>query len=99
MGASTPTEIVEAHELGADIVKVYPVPSLGGPGYLQAIRQPLDDIPMLAAGGFELSEIPAYQAAGASAYGMGEPLIGQTDQETQTRVKRALELARPVKSG
>ena len=31
MGALTPTEIVAAAELGADLVKVYPLPPVGGP--------------------------------------------------------------------
>src|SRR3954452_2169718 len=60
LGALTATEIVAAHELGADIVKVFPLPPVGGPGYLEAVRGPLGDIPMLAAGGFGVDEIPAY---------------------------------------
>ena len=31
MGALTPTEIVSAVEVGADLVKVYPLPPVGGP--------------------------------------------------------------------
>src|SRR6201996_6297731 len=65
LGALTATEIVAAHKLGADIVKVYPLPPVGGPAYLSVIRQPLSDIPMLAAGGFGIDDIPAYRQAGA----------------------------------
>src|SRR5688572_31791320 len=42
---------------GADIVKVYPLPPVGGPSYLSVLRQPLGDIPMLAAGGFGVEDI------------------------------------------
>jgi|SRR5580693_5656238 2-dehydro-3-deoxyphosphogluconate aldolase/(4S)-4-hydroxy-2-oxoglutarate aldolase len=75
MGALTPSEIVAAHAAGADLVKVYPLPPVGGPAYLSTVRQPLGDIPMLAAGGFGVDEIPAYRQAGASAFGIGYPLL------------------------
>lgn len=93
-GALTPTEIVTAHELGADLIKVYPLPPVGGPQYLSVIRGPLSDIPMLAAGGFGIEEIPAYRKAGAVAYGIGGPLLGRDDAETEERVRRAIQLAR-----
>ncbi|HXU33718.1 MAG TPA: bifunctional 4-hydroxy-2-oxoglutarate aldolase/2-dehydro-3-deoxy-phosphogluconate aldolase [Thermoanaerobaculia bacterium] len=94
LGALTPSEIVTARELGADVVKVYPLPPVGGASYLATIRQPLGDIPMLAAGGFSVEEIPTYAAAGASAFGIGAPLFGDDAAETRRRVERALELAR-----
>ena len=100
MGALTPSEIVTAHELGADLVKVYPLPPVGGPAYLQVIRGPLGDIPMLAAGGFGAEEIPAYLRAGASAFNLAAPLLGvganagDSAGEVRRRVARALALAR-----
>lgn len=94
MGALTPTEIVSARDLGADIVKVYPLPPVGGADYLATVRQPLDDIPMLAAGGFGVDEIPAYRKAGASAFGIGAPLLGSDDAESTRLIHRALALAR-----
>jgi 2-dehydro-3-deoxyphosphogluconate aldolase/(4S)-4-hydroxy-2-oxoglutarate aldolase len=94
LGALTATEVVTAHELGADLVKVYPLPPVGGPTYLSVLRQPLGDIPMLAAGGFGVEEIPAYAAAGAIAFGIGGPLLGSNDDETRSRIARGLHLAR-----
>jgi 2-dehydro-3-deoxyphosphogluconate aldolase / (4S)-4-hydroxy-2-oxoglutarate aldolase len=95
LGALTPTEIAAADALGADVIKVYPLPPVGGPGYLSVVRQPLGDVaPMLAGGGFDIEEIPAYKAAGASAFGIGAPLLGASPDETRTRIARALELAR-----
>lgn len=93
-GALTPTEIVEAWDAGADLVKVFPLPPVGGPVYLSVVRGPLGDIPMLASGGFDVEEIPAYREAGAVAFGIGAPLLGLTMEETGTRIRRALELAR-----
>lgn len=94
LGALTPTEVVQAAALGADLVKVYPLPPVGGPAYLATIRQPLADIPMLAAGGFGVEEIPAYRRAGARAFGLGPPLFGSGEPETRDRVERALREAR-----
>ncbi len=94
IGALTPTEIAAGHQLGADIIKVYPLPPVGGAAYLATVRQPLGDIPMLAAGGFGPDEIPDYRAAGAQAYGIGAPLLGGSEEESRERIRRALSLAR-----
>ena len=100
MGALTPTEIVSAVELGADLVKVYPLPPVGGPAYLSVIRGPLGDVPMLAAGGFGVEEIPAYRKAGAIAFGLAAPLlgVGPDEAEARRRIERALALARGTAS-
>ena len=98
LGALTPTEIVAAVDLGADIVKVYPLPPVGGAEYLSTVRQPLGDISMLAAGGFGVDEIPNYRVAGASAFGIGSPLLGSDEEETALRIQRALSLARGLET-
>lgn len=90
-GALTPTEIVAAAELGADLVKVYPLPPVGGAAYLATVRQPLGDIPMLAAGGFGVEEIPSYREAGAIAFGMAAPALLADDGAA---ARRALDHAR-----
>jgi 2-dehydro-3-deoxyphosphogluconate aldolase / (4S)-4-hydroxy-2-oxoglutarate aldolase len=94
LGALTASEVVLAHELGADIVKIYPLPPVGGPSYLSTLRQPLGDIPMLAAGGFGVEDINDYARAGAIAFGIGAPLLGADDEETRGRIARALAMAK-----
>jgi 2-dehydro-3-deoxyphosphogluconate aldolase / (4S)-4-hydroxy-2-oxoglutarate aldolase len=94
LGALTPTEIVAASRLGADLVKVYPLPPVGGPAYLKTIRGPLWDIDMLAAGGFGVDEIPAYRAAGARAFGMAAPALLATAASPADAIDHALALAR-----
>ena len=100
MGALTPTEIVAAIEVGADLVKVYPLPPVGGPAYLSVIRGPLGDVPMLAAGGFGVEEIPAYRQAGAIAFGLAAPLlgVGSGERQARERIERAITLARGAQS-
>lgn len=94
LGALTCSEIVEARRIGADLVKVYPLPPVGGPAYLEVVRQPLGDIPMLAAGAFGIDDIPAYRDKGAIAFGIGGPLLGADDAETLEKIGRALGMAR-----
>ncbi|MFD9379157.1 bifunctional 4-hydroxy-2-oxoglutarate aldolase/2-dehydro-3-deoxy-phosphogluconate aldolase [Streptomyces sp. NPDC059999] len=74
-GALTPSEIAVAWGAGATMVKLFPA-SLGGPDYLRAVRAPLPDIPLVPTGGIGLVEACAYLAAGATALGMGSPLVG-----------------------
>lgn len=74
-GALTPSEIVAAWREGARMVKLFPA-SMGGPDYLKAIRAPLPHIPLIPTGGIRLDQAPAYLAAGATALGMGSPLVG-----------------------
>lgn len=73
-GVMTPTEIVKAWKAGADAVKIFPMGTLGI-GYLQEIRGPLNDIPMIATGGVDLHNIADYFKAGANAVGMGSKLF------------------------
>ncbi|WP_139995897.1 bifunctional 4-hydroxy-2-oxoglutarate aldolase/2-dehydro-3-deoxy-phosphogluconate aldolase [Paenibacillus paridis] len=73
-GVMTPTEIVKAWKAGADAVKIFPMGTLGI-GYLQEIRGPLNEIPMIATGGVDLHNIADYFKAGANAVGMGSKLV------------------------
>lgn len=73
-GAATPTEIIRAWELGADIVKVYPAHHLGGPDYIKTIRGPIRDVLMLAGGPVPLDMIDAYLDSGCVAVNLGSSL-------------------------
>ncbi|MFC8790630.1 bifunctional 4-hydroxy-2-oxoglutarate aldolase/2-dehydro-3-deoxy-phosphogluconate aldolase [Streptomyces cinereoruber] len=74
-GAFTPTEILAAWQGGATMVKLFPG-ALGGPSYVRAVRAPLPDVPLVPTGGISLDAAPSYLAAGATALGMGGPLVG-----------------------
>ena len=74
-GALTPSEAYEAMNRGATAVKLFPA-SIGGPGYLKALRDPFPGIPFIAVGGVGLDEATGYWEAGAVAVGLGGPLFG-----------------------
>lgn len=82
-GAMTPSEIVRAHQWGASIVKVFPAGDLG-PGYIKAIRGPLNHIPLCAVGGIDDKNLEAFYRAGVSCFGIGsniakKELLGSGD--------------------
>lgn len=73
-GAYTTSEILAARAAGAHLVKVYPVGVAGGPDYIRVIRDPLPDVPMLAAGGTTLDNVAGFLAAGCVGVGLGASL-------------------------
>ena len=73
-GAMTPTEILQAWDLGANMVKVFPAATLG-PGYFRDVLAPLSHIRLLATGGMALDTLDAYWAAGVRAFGVGSPMF------------------------
>jgi len=73
-GAYTTNEILAARDAGAHVIKVYPVGVAGGPMYIQIIRDPLPDVPMLAAGGTTLENLVPFLLAGCIGVGLGGSL-------------------------
>jgi len=73
-GAYTPTEIYQAWELGADMVKVYPATALG-PDYIRDVKAPLNKIKLMPTGGISLNNIEAFMKAGADGLGIGGQLF------------------------
>jgi 2-dehydro-3-deoxyphosphogluconate aldolase/(4S)-4-hydroxy-2-oxoglutarate aldolase len=75
-GALTPTEVFEAHRLGGDMVKVFPV-GVGGALYIRALRGPFPKIPLVPTGGVTLDNVRDMFDAGATAVGVGSELISR----------------------
>lgn len=76
-GALTPTEIMTAHNSGADFVKLFPVTSLGA-GYVKAVSAPLSNVKIMAVGGVDLTNIGEYLKAGVSGFGIGSNIVDKT---------------------
>jgi 2-dehydro-3-deoxyphosphogluconate aldolase/(4S)-4-hydroxy-2-oxoglutarate aldolase len=73
-GAFTPTEILNAWNEGADIVKVFPATSLG-PKYFKDLKGPLPHIRLMPTGGVSLENARDFIAAGACCVGIGMALL------------------------
>lgn len=86
-GAFTATEILQAYENGADIIKVFPA-SVGA-DYIKDIRGPLPHIPLMPTGGVTIENVSTFFKAGAVAVGIGSDLVN-TKQEVTDEYLRLL---------
>jgi 2-dehydro-3-deoxyphosphogluconate aldolase/(4S)-4-hydroxy-2-oxoglutarate aldolase len=77
-GCLTPTEIFEAHEAGADVIKIFPS-SLGGANYLKEIRGPFPEIKFMPTGSINPEIMVEYLKAGAFCLGIGTSMIKPDD--------------------
>src|SRR5690606_2218716 len=91
-GALTPTEILKAYRMGAEIVKVFPASA--GPGYIRDVRAPLSHIPLMPAGGIRPDSIRAYLDAGGVAFGIGSALVSARVPVTEDYLLTIRETAR-----
>ena len=73
-GCLTPTEILDAWDAGADVVKVFPATTFG-PGYLKDVRAPLPHVKLMPTGGVTLDNAGDWIRAGAVAVGVGSALL------------------------
>jgi 2-dehydro-3-deoxyphosphogluconate aldolase/(4S)-4-hydroxy-2-oxoglutarate aldolase len=75
-GAFTPTEVQRAHELGADVVKVFPASAMG-PGYFGALRGPMPHVKLMPTGGVNPDNAGQWIEAGARMVGVGSALLDE----------------------
>lgn len=73
-GCFTPTEILDAWDAGADVVKVFPATTLG-PGYLKDVHAPLPHVKLMPTGGVTVENAGEWIRAGAIAVGVGSSLL------------------------
>jgi 2-dehydro-3-deoxyphosphogluconate aldolase/(4S)-4-hydroxy-2-oxoglutarate aldolase len=73
-GAITPTEILTAHEAGADIVKLFPADNFG-PGYIRSVLAPMPFLRLMPTGGVTPDNVGTWLSAGAVAVGLGGALV------------------------
>ena len=73
-GCFTPTEILDAWDAGADIVKAFPATALG-PGYIKDVRAPLPHVKLMPTGGVTVENAGEWIKAGAAAVGVGTALL------------------------
>lgn len=81
-GVYTPTEMVRAHQWGADVVKLFPAAAAGS-NYIKLVRGPLDDVPIMAVGGIELHNTAEFIRAGSMSVGIGSALTNKDYIETE----------------
>ncbi|HEX6449232.1 MAG TPA: bifunctional 4-hydroxy-2-oxoglutarate aldolase/2-dehydro-3-deoxy-phosphogluconate aldolase [Trebonia sp.] len=102
-GALSPTEVVTAVGQGAVAVKLFPA-SLGGARYLRALRDPFPEVPFVPVGGVDADAAREYLTAGATAVGVGSPLLGDAASggsldDLRARARRFLDVANAASGG
>lgn len=76
-GCGSATEISQAEELGCEIVKIFPAPSVGGPDFVKALLGPCPWSRIMPTGGVDATEesLRKWYDAGVACVGMGANLI------------------------
>jgi len=93
-GALTSNEILRAWNLGADMVKVFPIKAVGGASYIKAIKGPLPFIDVMTTGGVTLENFREFLSAGATAVGLSSALTGASfdPKIIHQRAKRVVQI-------
>jgi 2-dehydro-3-deoxyphosphogluconate aldolase/(4S)-4-hydroxy-2-oxoglutarate aldolase len=73
-GCLTPSEMVQARQLGASSVKVFPINSVGGLDFVNYVLEPLPDLPLVVSGGVTPEQVNSYLAAGVVGVCLGGAL-------------------------
>ncbi len=86
-GALTPTELMQAQDNGAQLVKIFPCGNVGGPKYLKSLKGPFPHSSLIPTGGVNTSNAADYIAAGAFALGVGGELVDAAALRTRNLAK------------
>ena len=74
-GALTPTELMNAQDHGARLVKIFPCGNVGGAKYLRSLKGPFPNASLIPTGGVNAANAADFIAAGAFALGVGADLV------------------------
>ena len=104
-GAGTLTEIIQAYNMGADLVKIFPAETVGGPAFVRAIKAPCPWVPVMPTGGVTIEEtnLRAWFESGVECVGIGSALYRKDlvenagEEELTNRVKDLLNLISKIR--
>ena len=93
-GAMTPSEILQAYEWGADVIKLFPAANFGL-SYFKAVKAPMPHLPIMPTGGVTVENAAQWITSGAVCLGVGSTLVNQEliakkDFDGITTIARAL---------
>jgi 2-dehydro-3-deoxyphosphogluconate aldolase / (4S)-4-hydroxy-2-oxoglutarate aldolase len=104
-GAATISEIIKAEEYGAELIKIFPGSTIGGPKFVEALMGPMPKTKVMPTGGVSVNEdnIKAWFEAGVACIGMGSQLVSkklvqEKDYKTITELTlKALGIIKKIK--
>ena len=105
-GCGSVTEINHAHELGAEVVKVFPGSSVGGPDFISGVKGPMPWASIMPTGGVSPDEenLKGWFEAGVHCVGIGSQLFPKKVLESQDwafisrKCSEALEIVLKIKN-
>ncbi|RLD36101.1 MAG: bifunctional 4-hydroxy-2-oxoglutarate aldolase/2-dehydro-3-deoxy-phosphogluconate aldolase [Bacteroidetes bacterium] len=105
-GCGSLTEISKAEELGAEVVKIFPASSVGGPDFVKAIKGPSPWTNIMPTGGVTTDEdnLKSWFNAGVTSVGIGSQLITKeilTNKDfhlLEEKTSRAIQIIQSIKS-
>lgn len=81
-GCMTPTEILSAHNRGADIIKVFPATCFG-PRYFRELLAPFPFLKLMPTGGVSIDNVAEWLEAGAVTVAIGSDLLDKKSLEDE----------------
>ena len=105
-GCASLSEISYAEELGAEIVKIFPGSSVGGPAFVKAVKGPCPWTSIMPTGGVEptMDNLKEWFSSGVTCVGIGSKLIsGEMIQKEEwglltTKVGEAVNIVRSLRN-
>jgi 2-dehydro-3-deoxyphosphogluconate aldolase/(4S)-4-hydroxy-2-oxoglutarate aldolase len=91
-GGLSPTEIYNAWQAGAAMVKVFPA-SCFGPAYFKELKGPFEEVELLACGGVTAENIRSFFDCGASGVAFGSSIF----QVEMLRNRKYSQIGKPLK--
>lgn len=92
-GVLTPTEIMQAHTYGADMLKIFPAVTQGL-NYIKNLKGPFPQLDFIATGGMNENNAQDYIESGYKAIGVGSSL---TSNQNEADLKRQLQIYNRLK--
>lgn len=103
-GCGSVTEISRAEELGAEVIKIFPAPSVGGPDFVKAVKGPMPWTNIMPTGGVEPTEesLRKWFGSGVFCVGMGANLVSpdaiaqRNWRDIEEKVKTTMNIIRGI---
>lgn len=90
-GCTSMTEIIEALETGADMIKAFPTSSFIGPKVVSTIKTPMPQVPVLSSGGVTIENVVEWMDAGVDCMGIGTLLSKGSKEKIAKNAKQLRE--------
>lgn len=97
-GCTSNTEITEALEAGASLIKAFPISNFYGPELVNVLKTPMPFLPLLASGGITLDNLHQWVKAGTEICAFGGLLTKGTKEEIAANASKITSIIQETRS-